>query len=102
MFSVVMTRSVTSTGPRPDSAVMMSSTTAGGAEAPAVRPIVDTPASQPSWMSDGPSMRCAGVPARSAVSTSRTELEELADPATRTRSASAATARTARCRLVVA
>jgi len=97
-----MVRSVTSTGPRPDSAVMMSSTTAGGADAPAVKPIVDMPASQSSWISDGPSMRCAGVPARSAVSTSRTELEELTDPATSTRSDSAATARIARCRLVVA
>src|SRR4029077_3899195 len=102
MFSVVMTRSQTSTGPRPDSAAMMSSHTAGGADAPAVRPIVDTPASQPSWMSDGPSMRCAGVPARSAVSTSPTEMEALADTATRTRPDSAATARMACCLLVVA
>ena len=44
----------------------------------------------------------SGAPARSAVSTSRIELEELADPATSTRSESAATARMARCRLVVA
>ena len=81
---------------------MMSLTTAGGADAPAVSPIVDTPASQPSWMSSGPSIRWAGVPARSAVSTSRREFEEFADPATSTRSASAATARTACWRLVVA
>ena len=59
---------------------MISSTTAGGAEAPAVRPIVDTPVSQPSWMSAAPSIRCAGVPARSQVSTNRTELEEFAEP----------------------
>ena len=57
MFSVVITRSLTSTEPRPPRAVMMSCTTAGGAEAPAVRPIVDTPASQLSSMSDGPSIR---------------------------------------------
>ncbi len=102
MFSVVITRSVTSTLPRPPSALMMSCTIAGGADAPAVTPIVDTPASQLSSMSDGPSIRWAGVPARCAVSTSRTELEEFADPATSTRPDSAATARAACCRLVVA
>src|ERR1700750_1050511 len=100
--SVVVTRSETDRGPSPESAEMISSTTAGGAEAPAVRPIVDTPVSQPSWMSAALSIRCAGVPARSQVSTSRTELEEFAEPATSTRSESAATARTAACRLVVA
>ena len=80
---------------------MISSTTAGGAEAPAVRPIVDTPVSQLSWISSALSIRCAGVPFRSQASTSRTELEEFAEPATSTRSASAATARTAACLLVV-
>jgi len=99
---VVVTRSETDRGPSPDRAAMISSTTAGGADAPAVRPITDAPASQPSSMSSGPSIRCAGVPARSQVSTSRTELDEFADPATSTRSDSAATARTAACLLVVA
>ena len=41
MDSVVVTRSATSTGPSPPSASMMSLTTAGGADAPAVSPIVD-------------------------------------------------------------
>ena len=100
--SVVVTRSETDRGPSPESAEMISSTTAGGAEAPAVRPIVDTPVSQLSWISSAPSIRCAGVPLRSQASTSRTELEEFAEPATSTRSESAATARTAACRLVVA
>ena len=99
---MVVTRSETDRGPSPDSAEMISSTTAGGAEAPAVKPIVDTPESQPSWMSSALSIRCAGVPARSQVSTSRTELEEFAEPATSTRPDSAATARTEACRLVVA
>ncbi len=55
--SVVVTCSETETGPRPPSAEMISCTTAGGAEAPAVRPMVDAPASQPSWMSSALSIR---------------------------------------------
>jgi len=98
----VVTRSVTVTVPSPDSAVMISLTTAGGAEAPAVRPTTETPDSQDSSMSLAPSIRYAGVPARSDRSTSRTEFEEFFEPATSTRSASAATARTAACRFVVA
>ena len=102
MDSVVVTRSLTSTGPSPARAAMISPTTAGGADAPALRPTVETPASQPSSMSAGPSISSAGTPARCAVSTSRTELDEFAEPATSTRSDSPATARTACCRLVVA
>ena len=97
MFSVATTRSVTSTGPSPRRAETISSTTAGGAEAPAVSPIVPAPASQPSSMSYGPSIRYAGVPSRSATSTRRREFDEFADPATRTRSHSLAIARTASC-----
>jgi hypothetical protein len=61
---MVVTRSETDKGPSPESAEMISSTTAGGAEAPAVRPIVDTPLSQLNWMSAAPSIRCADVPHR--------------------------------------
>src|SRR5439155_22087449 len=102
MDSVVVTRSFTSTGPSPASAATIWPTTAGGADAPALMPTVETPASQPSSMSAGPSMRWAGTPTRSAVSTRRRELDEFAEPATSSRSDSAATARTACCRLVVA
>ena len=65
-------------------------------------PTTDAPASQPSSMSSAPSIRYAGVPARWAASTNRSEFDELAEPATSTRSDSAAMARTASCRLVVA
>jgi hypothetical protein len=102
MDSVATTRSLTSTGPSPRSASMICPTTAGGADAPAVIPTTEVPASQPSSMSSGPSMRYAGVPARCAVSTSRSEFDEFAEPATSTRSDSAAMARTATWRLVVA
>ena len=83
---------------------MISLTTAGGAGGGRARsrPTTDTPDSQDRSMSVAPSMRCAGVPSRSERSTSRTELDEFAEPATSTRSASVATARTAACRLVVA
>ena len=52
-----MTRSVTVTVPSPDSAVMISLTTAGGADAPAVSPITETPDSQDNSMSEAPSIR---------------------------------------------
>ncbi len=73
-----------------------------GAEAPAVRAMVLTPGSHSNWMPDASSISCAGLPIRPAFSTSRWEFEELVEPITNVRSASAATCPRAACRLVVA
>ena len=64
MVSVVVARSLSRNGAERRSVSMISSTSAAGAEAPAVRPIVDAPASQPSSMSEAPSISSAGSPAR--------------------------------------
>ena len=82
---------------------MISSTSSSGAEAPAVMPSV----AMPSKCSQGISAaRCTssalGQPARSATSTSRSELELLGAPTTISRSQRAAMALTAAWRLVVA
>src|SRR5579859_1233930 len=88
-------RSSKLTVPRPSSARTTPSTSCSGADAPAVRPTRWTPARRSGGMSPPSSTSRAGQPARSATSTSRLELDELAEPTTSTRSHSAASARTA-------
>src|SRR5215469_2601403 len=55
--SVATTTSSVVTSPRPPRAATICPTMAGGAEAPAAIPMVDAPASQPSWMSSALSTR---------------------------------------------
>ena len=78
-------------------------TSSSGAEAPAVMPSVAMPSNCSHGISDACCTRSAfGQPARSATSTSRSELELLGAPTTITRSQRAAIAFTASWRLVVA
>ena len=102
MDSVATTRSLTSTGPRPDSAATIWLTMAGGAEAPAVMPDDRRPGEPAQLDVLRPVDQVGGRAARSAVSTRRREFDEFAEPATSTTSDSAAIARTASWRFVVA
>ena len=93
----------TSTGPSARSVPIPRRPDAGGADAPAVMPTVAAPR-QPLRLDVGGVVDQVGRRPRTAAatSTSRSEFEELAEPTTSTRSDSAAIARTACCRLVVA
>src|SRR6185437_194115 len=93
---------LTCVGPSALRFATISSTSAGAADAPAVTPTVDTSARAESGTSLTSCTSRARVPAASERSTRRTELEEFAEPTTSRSCASAATARTAFCRLVVA
>src|ERR1051326_2303527 len=70
---------------RPLNSPMTCSTSNSGADAPAERPVVATPCSIPQSMAPAFSISAARLaPARRATSTSRMELEELAEPITNT------------------
>ena len=77
-------------------------TSFSGAEAPDVMPTVSTPSSQSSSISVSSSIRCAAVPAATAVSTRRFEFEEFLEPITSRRSISESISFTAHWRLEVA
>ena len=81
---------------------MTPSTSIGGADAPAVTPMVEARRSQSSRISDESSIITARHPARSATSTNRAVFEELPEPTTRIRSQRPAMARTASWRFWVA
>src|SRR5690606_22980575 len=93
----------TSSKPRCASHSRTSSPSPSGTEAPEVRPTVVTPSSQLSSISAAKSTRWASrAPAWRATSTRRLELEELREPTTITRSASAPICLTASWRFCVA
>jgi len=82
---------------------MTCSTSSSGAEAPADRPIVVTPSKAFQSMAAAFSISSARLaPARRATSTRRIELDELAEPITKTTSELGATVLIASWRLVVA
>ena len=93
----------TSPYPRSASQVSTSVTRISGTEAPLDRPTVVTPSSQASSIAPASSTRWASrAPWSRATSPSRTELEELAEPTTMTRSLWAAICFTASWRFWVA
>ena len=81
---------------------MHSCTTSSGALAPAVISTVSTSANHSSRISETPSIRWAGWPSTLAISASRRLFELFWLPSTSTRSACAASSRTASWRFWVA
>src|SRR5690348_3614326 len=99
------TASTSSTWSKPLSAsrASMPSTRPSGTDAPLVSPTVLTPSSHSGRSADASSTRYAApAPPSRATSTRRTELDELVEPTTRTRSDWPAMALTADCRFCVA